>query len=177
MGRRLKTRLPASKMLLRLRAENTKHVHSKLKARQHDQKMYHDMHAGNQLPSLHPGDQVRVQLNLNDCYWYPAIVKEKADKPRSYIVETPNGKTYRRNRVDIRLSKEDSSQFEPQTNAGDIDYEPVCEPELPTALPDELNVGVQARPQVHTPVTDNTCTYRTKSGRAVVKPLRYRSDT
>ena len=168
MSRRLRTRLPISKMLLYPQAENTVEVKAKLKLRQNDQKVHYDRRAGNTLPVLKPGDKVRVQVS--DHTWRPAIIRAITDKPRSYIVEVPNGRKYRRNRINIRLSKEADEQFEPQA------YVPDPVPGLytpdPFVPPEDQQLEPQPVPQTTPEQADGT--YVTRSGRAVIKPLRYR---
>ena len=44
---------------------------------------------------------------LRDEKWKPATVLEKADEPRSYILKTENGKTYRQNRSHILKAEVD----------------------------------------------------------------------
>ncbi|PIK45274.1 hypothetical protein BSL78_17871 [Apostichopus japonicus] len=53
------------------------------------------------LPPLYPGQHVHVQ-NQDTGHWFPATVRNKTAEPRSYIIETPNGKVVRRNRQHIR---------------------------------------------------------------------------
>ena len=49
--------------------------------------------------------------------WKKAIVTRKKSKPRSYEVMTQTGKTYRRNRRDLRSTKEDYSPINPNFDA------------------------------------------------------------
>ena len=59
----------------------------------------HDAHA-KELPQLLPKQHVWVQ-NTSTKQWYKAVVKSKADTPRSYVVLTPDGDK-RRNRVHFK---------------------------------------------------------------------------
>lgn len=48
------------------------------------------------------GDSVQLQLSHRN--WCSGVIKEKSDKPRSFIVDTENGKTLRRNSSHLRKS-------------------------------------------------------------------------
>lgn len=100
MGRRLKTRLPTSAQLLKPQLYNN--VQERIKNRQVTQKAYHDRGA-KQLPSLAEGEKVRVRVKNN---WQPATVVRSHDKPRSLIIETPDGGIYRRNRRHLLKTRE-----------------------------------------------------------------------
>ena len=160
MSRRLRTSLPTSDKLLYPKAENTIDIQSKHTVRQQNQKSYFDRHAGKSLPQLEPGDHVRVQINEHT--WQPATVKDISDKPRSYIVETNTGRKYRRNRINIRRSKEDGYQFEPQCRTTCIHNEPNQDEQIVPEAVEQPN---------HEPETNRVIT---RSGSVVNKPLRYR---
>ncbi|XP_045779560.1 uncharacterized protein LOC123877097 [Maniola jurtina] len=59
------------------------------------------------LPLLQPGDHVTFKKNPNSD-WLPAIVKERLKCQRSYIIEDSKGNRYRRNRVQIRFTSNES---------------------------------------------------------------------
>lgn len=67
--------------------------------RQAKQKAHYDKHACD-LPPLQA--QQRVLMQEEDGTWSPATVLEKRNEPRSYIVRSPNGGVYRRNRRHLR---------------------------------------------------------------------------
>ena len=71
-----------------------------LQDRQSSQKEYHDKKAKD-LPPLQPGQLVRFQDHPSST-WKEGVIQEKCQEPRSYTLETPTGKTFRRNRVHIR---------------------------------------------------------------------------
>lgn len=73
MGRRLKSELPASTMLLK--PESNINVQDKLQMRQFKQKHYYDRHARN-LPVLQRGEKVRIK---QDNKWEPAVVLDRHD--------------------------------------------------------------------------------------------------
>jgi hypothetical protein len=97
MNRKLRSNLPIK---LRNNAQNKDIVHDRLSTRQENQKAYHDANAHG-LPPLMIGQRVNVQ-DQQTGHWRTAVVKEKCQEPRSYIVETPNGNRLRRNRNHLR---------------------------------------------------------------------------
>ena len=96
-NRKLRSNLPVK---IRNNAQNKDEVHGKLSSRQAKQKQYHDATA-RELPPLLIGQRVTVK-DQQTGHWRPAVVKEKCQEPRSYIVETPNGNRLRRNRNHLR---------------------------------------------------------------------------
>jgi len=79
---------------------NSDQVREGLVKRQQVQKMYHDRTA-QELRPLIRGQDVNIQ-DYQSGRWSPAMVIEKCPEPRSYIVQTPEGAKYRRNRVHLR---------------------------------------------------------------------------
>ena len=55
-----------------------------------------------EMKELRSEEAVRM---LRDGKWKPAIVLEKADEPRSYILKAENGRTYRRNRSHVLITE------------------------------------------------------------------------
>ncbi|KAL7849545.1 hypothetical protein SRHO_G00211680 [Serrasalmus rhombeus] len=93
MGRRTKTRLPTPPQLLEPRTV-TSSVKQLLERRQRKQKEYYDQ-GSKLLQKLQIGDSVRI---WRDGTWNPAQVTALTEHPRSYVVRTPDGQQYRRNR-------------------------------------------------------------------------------
>ena len=106
MGRRLKTKLPTSAHLLK--PELHKDVHKQLKKRQEKQKYYYDRGAKD-LPGLDHGETVRVRVGTT---WQPAVVQSDYNLPRSYVIRTPEGGVFRRNRRHLLKCKEDACESE-----------------------------------------------------------------
>lgn len=83
---------------------NTDPIHDDIKEelqnRQAQEKAYHDRKA-KALPPLVPGQRALYQ-NVQTGRWAPAIIKEKAPEPRSYVIQTPSGQVLRRNRIHLR---------------------------------------------------------------------------
>ena len=73
-----------------------------LHEKQQNMKTYHDKSARkSDLSQMFTGQEVRI-LDKTNKTWCPATVIRKCDEPRSYIVQTPNGTTLRRNRSHLR---------------------------------------------------------------------------
>ena len=100
MGRRLKTMLPTTAALLR--PQGSTEVKQILEKRKEKEKQQYDKHCCKELPSLQNGQAVMVQ---RDKKLEPAKVLYKHHSPRSYVVETPEGDKYRRNRRQLHASR------------------------------------------------------------------------
>ncbi|CAG2185890.1 unnamed protein product [Mytilus edulis] len=99
-GRRLKTTLPTTAPLLNV--NNSQDIRRKLKERQSKQKHYYDRHS-KPLEPLQNGQKVLV--HDGNKWSKHATVKRKHHTPRSYVVETADGRLYRRNRKRLRPTK------------------------------------------------------------------------
>ena len=99
MSRRTKSKLPTSASLLKPSVRDGNDIHDKLRQRQDEQKRHHDVGAY-ELPPLRPGDTVRIRQSafLGGNWDKAAVVSTNHNAPRSYIVTTPDGRKYRRNR-------------------------------------------------------------------------------
>ena len=162
MSRRLRASLPMTgKMLEPEIPENTR---VKLDHRQQKQKRSYDK-ATKSLPELKPGDVIRYQKGR---LWMPAVVIGKHSTPRSYNIKTGNGNILRRNRRHLRKTIE-----VPPLPAPDLD-DFVCEDNHSAATVDGPSVDqppVAPRPQIS--ISTET---RTRSGRIVRPPLRFRDN-
>ena len=91
-GRRLKTKLPM--------ATYTDNIKNSLKHRQSKQKFFHDKHALKyDLKPLHAGENVVMR---HENKWKHGTIERTHETPRSYVIQTPDGRKYRRNRKHIR---------------------------------------------------------------------------
>lgn len=105
MNRRTKTLLPATENLLRPQVPDQEEQQRLLRKRQLTQAHYYNRTAQD-LPKLEIGDVVRMKPISNyDRVWRKATVAQKVHD-RSYVVETPEGGTYRRNRYHLRKTGE-----------------------------------------------------------------------
>ncbi len=116
MSRRLRGNLPVSDNLLVPHVPTD--VTEDLKGRQTRYKQYYDRSA-KKLPSLEAGEGVRISKGR---YWQPAIVERKHETPRSYVVQTQDGQTYRRNRRHLLKTAEPLPVMQP--NMYDFEPEP-----------------------------------------------------
>ena len=156
IGRRLKTSSPTHAYLLKTHGaqEVKEHFHKrKLK-----EKVYYDKHSGKELPPLNNGEKVTLQHGNK---WVPATVISKHHTPRSYIVQTPEGRRYRRNRR--HLNKCRASQDIPAASAYD---QPKVSSNTHTSNVSAVPVPTTeaSPPQVQKPHV------RTRSGRLVREP-------
>ena len=100
MGRRLKTSLPTAAPLLKYRASDE--VQRILKKQKENQKQYYDKRTGKELPPLQPGETVQMKHGEK---WIKAKVLHKHQSPRSYVIESEQRQTYRRNLRHLRSRK------------------------------------------------------------------------
>ena len=149
-----------------------------------DQKKYHDRTArdrSREHEKLIEGQTVRVKLNDKN-EWRKAQITEKLPH-RSYVVKTDDGSIYRRNSKHVRFSSEPPVVFKdtsPETRA--TDKTPSCVEQQPQQLPPPLQQQLprqQPPPktqqlQQQQPQSAQAETVTTRSGRIVVKPMRYR---
>ena len=120
-----------------------KEIRDLLIKRQAKQKEYHDSHGVRQLPKLQIGQRASLR-DARTGLWSPVIVTDICDTPNSYAVQTPNGRTLRCNRMDLR-------------ELGKV-------PNVPKR--------VHFAPAPVVEKTEASGETRTKSGRKVVKPKR-----
>ncbi|ROL51227.1 Tripartite motif-containing protein 29 [Anabarilius grahami] len=164
MGRRLRTKLPTSSALLT--TETMLQVHEQLEQRQKKQKQYYDRMA-KYLPDLQPGEGIRMQKGDS---WKPAVVLEKHEQPRSFVVKTPDGKLFRRNRRHLRKTREtDSSTFEKSADM-DTDSQQSVDASQSNAL-DSKDISNERNGNES---VEKEQAYRTRSGRIVRIPEKYK---
>lgn len=166
MGRHLKSKLPASTTLLT--PEGRADVLDKQKYKQLKQKSYYDRQT-RQLPDLQAGENVRIQRGDT---WQPAVVVNKHQQPRSFIVCTPDGRVYRRNRK--HLLKTGEREFPPTDTQDTSTY---TDSETNNTKSDADCKTTEVAPETDTdagPVQSQLCC--TRSGRQVKIPARYRDE-
>ena len=99
MGQRTKTLLPTTTKLLQPKLINPQAVHKEFRQRETRQKYNYDRHTETLRP-LAVGDRVMMRAKGK---WEPAtVIAISQDGPRSYIVNTPGGQSYRRNRRHLK---------------------------------------------------------------------------
>ena len=98
MSRRLNSVLPCTPEQLAPRIIEPKKVMESIhKAKEQNKKYYN--RGAKSLSRLQPKDPVRIQMNGE---WIPGTVKRLAGTPRSYVVEVPGDREYRRNRRHLK---------------------------------------------------------------------------
>ena len=112
VGRQLRSVLPVNPNNLPVNPNNLKiksidddEFKERRRKDKEKQSKYYD-HCTKEMKELRFGEAVRM---LRDGKWKPATVLEKSDEPRSYILKTDNGRTYRRNRSHILKTEVDET--------------------------------------------------------------------
>ena len=164
MGRRLRSNLPTTYAYLKPQIPNHKEMTNTWQKRKHNQSRYYNKTAKqNDRPQFQPGNHVYMQKKPGNS-WKPAVVISEASTPRSYLVKTPDGGTFRRNRKLLR--KTFSRQRQPDIFELD---NPV------TTQPEERETETMSLPETMTPQTTTTgpATIVTRYGRHVRPPIRF----
>ncbi|XP_071819880.1 uncharacterized protein [Apostichopus japonicus] len=86
--------MPINKKLLKPGVISKKKIQGNLEKRQASQMKYYNIHT-KPLPEFEVGESVKMHRNGK---WYPVKVTSVANTPRSYVVTTSDGNSYRRNR-------------------------------------------------------------------------------
>jgi hypothetical protein len=92
MSRMLKSKLPTTTALLQPKVQEN--VREKLEQRAEKQKEYFDRNA----KPLRPVKMYQSARIRREKVWEPAVITGTHKAPRSFIVTTPQGRVYRRNR-------------------------------------------------------------------------------
>ena len=98
-------------------------VRAELAKERDRQKYQYDKHS-HPLSTLKKGDKVTFQRGHK---WLPATVTAATQHPRSYIITTPNGQSYRRNRRHLRPDPTNSvrrTSYDSTSPSDDEDDEP-----------------------------------------------------
>ena len=104
MSRSARTKIPTSPKLLKPKV--VKGVKRRLQKNKDKQKYYYDKHSKTLKPLK---VQEKVRINHGNK-WIPATVISAAPTPRSYVVQTQDGQTYRRNRRHLLKTNERLTQ-------------------------------------------------------------------
>ena len=163
MGRRLRSNLPVTDAYLKPHVPDQKEMANTWNRRKYNQGRYYNKAAKmTDRPRLQPGDSVYLQQRPKGS-WRPAVVVSEASTPRSYMVKTPGGKIYRRNRRMLRETfgdrRGEQDLFEMDT-PGEIDEKQSDKPDTEN---DSLPGSSTSIPQ---PVV-------TRYGRQVKPPIRF----
>ena len=160
-GRKMKDNLPTR---IRNNSPGRDDVNHCMQLRQQSQKYHHDKSAHDLAP-LSPGQFVRVQ-DQTSRHWITATVREQCHEPRSYLVETPNGRVLRRNRQHL-------ADIEPRRIHHDEEVTKTPDPhtrEEMTLDPTPDIGGSPAPTPAPTPAPIPIHQQTTRSGRVIKKP-------
>lgn len=128
------------------------------------------------LPLLMEGEKVRVRVKGN---WQPAVVVRRHDNPRSVIVQTPDGNTYRRNRRHLLKTREMTF---PQSRSVDVeDFYSVTSTLAETDRPMPSHAQSPVQSSVTSPLKGTVTptvnreepVKRSRCGRPIKTPKRY----
>ena len=174
--RRVKDTLPFKAMN---NLPNRDELSQQLNNRQEQQKYYHDSRSRS-MPPLYAGQQV-VHRDYQTKAWLPAQIEQKAKEPRSYLISTPSGQHLRRNREHLRDVPQANTPVRtpttPDANAAVNNApKPVGTPVTPNRYKPNSNNTATTHPVNNTqdPVVKATTPIRTRSGRNVNIPARFR---
>ena len=149
---------------------NTSQVKQAITSNKQKTKSHYDKNAKT-LPRLNENDLVIVQIQ--DSKWHPAIITNKHND-RSFIVQTPDGATYRRNRRKLIKSNEDKH---------------ACQDKLPKHTTNTSNVlitsasNLKLMDQIKPPIMSDSMngkqtsvpqqTNKTRSGRLIKPKIKF----
>ena len=154
MTRQLRSIVPTTHEPLQPRPNNLLQVVARREHQQALQKKYYDRSA-KPLTELKPQEAVFLQMNDK---WHPGKILRPTEEPRSYIVQTQDGGTYRRNRRFIR--KDNTAPCTPSLPRTHDN------PSLPTPQPPVDTSTTTPAESTPSPATT------TRSGRVVRRPRR-----
>ena len=142
LGRRTKTQLPVTSGLLRPQGIDPESTKERRKISQAKQAHYYNKHTKD-LEALEEGDVVRMRpFQLNKRTWDKAVVKQRLDD-RSYEVESNNA-SYRRNRVDLKMTPQAPPDERPAPEIQDAKPAPIPAGLTMAAPPPEAEVTLAA---------------------------------
>ncbi|CAB4042363.1 Transposon Ty3-I Gag-Pol poly [Paramuricea clavata] len=166
--REYRTLLPCSGRLQR--CQTTPANQEQLQLRQDVQKRQHDVNSPRVLSKLLPEQKV-VVFQPRKKTWTPGKVIQESNKPRSYVVETPNGGEVRRNRIHLKPVIEDGRQpeIDHMTSGQDCSSSSLQE-KIRTSEPNLEIANKSRKPETDISGDDHPVT--TRSGRIIKKPTR-----
>ena len=178
-GRRLRTTLPALPKTFVPQPIDMTAFQRKDEEVRATQKHYYDIrHGVKPLPILRPGNFVRIEQNGKEKWSEPCTVQRQYS-PKSYVIQTPSGRHFRRNRQQLL-----ESSFQPRQRLETFPWPeqsktfPVADhmpqnpmPLQPCALPPESNeqLNTQSQNEAQTPPA-----VVTRSGRVSRPPEKYK---
>ena len=135
-----------------------------------------------ELSELLAGQKVYLQDPLSK-QWEKGTIVSGAGTPRSYIVQTDEGRELRRNRIHIRPAQTQNSEKDSHSAADDILQQqtqpPTAQSVVPVEQPQDVpvieghNTQPALAPSQASAASSNGQQKRTKSGRVIKKPERF----
>lgn len=160
MSRKLRTVIPTKTEQLKPKVPKPQMYH---KYMQNKAKSFKTK--GKNLSPLHTNDVVIFKLLPSDKKWSKGVIIKVGPEPRSYVISS-NGRTYRRNRVQIKKFY-DYTHVATDYSTSDNDVcDNICANENNTAIDFEM------LPTEVIPEQNNTGELKTRSGRIVNRPNR-----
>jgi hypothetical protein len=171
MGRRFRSSIPSSTDQLLPKTVNLAIVQTRLEQKQAQQKKYYDR-SSRPLEYLSEGDDVYLQ---HGGRWKPAINTCKAGTPRSFNIMTEDGAQYRRNRIHLRKAYDRVSQ----SSSPEKSTEGPLKEEIKVNSPirnEQLQYQETREDNKETlsSTGETASTVKTRSGRMIRKPTRYK---
>lgn len=168
MGRKIRTTLPTLEKNLQPKWPNKKTIMQKDATEKAKQAFYFNRRYGaRSLPPLHSGDAVVTKLDQEKTWVMPAVVSKECVTPRSYLVQTPQGAVFRRNRRHLRVNNSSPTDTVPLPTSSES---AVVEPTQSTGFSAPETTSVSTQVETHTP-TDSPSPVCTRSGR-VCRPVK-----
>lgn len=148
-------------------------IESLLKPQSDKQKMYFDRNA-KVLPSIKQGKAARVRKGKT---WEPATVTAQHSTTRSYLVKTPDGTAYRRNRRHLLPTVEPPPVIVGPANDGPATPPILSNPPVVVTPPDSPSMTESPSLDSSNPCSSQQTPPKcTSSGRTVRLPARFRED-
>ena len=163
MGRRLRSLLPCTASQLIPETVRYRDTQVRFQKKQAEQKANYDKIV-TPLQPLKSGEAVRVK---QEGEWRSAEGVELADTPRSYVVKTPEGAVYRRNRRNLLQDTSNSLVSNDTSDSRAVQW-PAEQEQSQEQQPESL----ESRQHETNNGSDG---YRTRSGRLVKVPDRYQA--
>lgn len=130
---------------------------------------YNKRHSTRPLPTLRPGQRVNVKLDGEKGWKTPAKVIEKAQEPRSYLIQTDQGTVARRNRRHLQEVPEPVSESAGQETNIDCDFATQGDTDIPLT---PTGSPVSCVPIISSSL--GASAKRTLAGRAIRPPARFK---
>lgn len=116
MSRQLRTKIPTMNVNYKPHIVNIDDYENKVKVRDRKIANNYNRRTSNLKP-LMTGENILFKKTPSSC-WYPAVVVQNANSPRSYVISTNDGVMYRRNREHIRSIDKRVQEFNRHASLG-----------------------------------------------------------